>query len=149
MAVAEQSVGVQMGKEFEVFRRSLLRDYYEEYLALPPEERQSYPPPSESALERAWELICRLNAERILPSAIVPSPEGGVGICFSRNGKYADLECFNTGTLLGAVSDRQGDRDVFTVKIPDEIEVSCAITRIGKFLGYSEDALPCSAKAAG
>ena len=32
---------------------------------------------------------------------IVPSAEGGVGFCFSSQGRYADIEAFNDGHILG------------------------------------------------
>jgi hypothetical protein len=36
----------------------------------------------------------------LIPDAVSPSAEGGVAICFVRNHKYADIECFNSGETL-------------------------------------------------
>jgi hypothetical protein len=36
----------------------------------------------------------------LIPDAVSPSAEGGVAICFVRNQKYADIECFNSGDTL-------------------------------------------------
>jgi hypothetical protein len=59
--------------------------------------------------------LSRLYAGRILevaddlgikPTYVSASAEGGVGICFKRNGLYADIECFNTGEIWALFSDR-------------------------------------------
>jgi hypothetical protein len=36
----------------------------------------------------------------LIPDAITPSPEGGIAIYFTRNQKYADIECFNSGDVF-------------------------------------------------
>jgi hypothetical protein len=36
----------------------------------------------------------------LIPDAVSSSAEGGVAICFVRNQKYADIECFNSGETL-------------------------------------------------
>lgn len=36
----------------------------------------------------------------LIPDVVSPSSEGGVAICFVRNQRYADIECFNSGDTL-------------------------------------------------
>jgi hypothetical protein len=47
-----------------------------------------------NAAERALEILRHLNAE---PAAVLPSADGGVGICFNNGGKYGQLEFLNNG----------------------------------------------------
>jgi|GraSoiStandDraft_38_1057308.scaffolds.fasta_scaffold217848_1 hypothetical protein len=147
MAAAEAPpLGVYMGKEFKLFRQSLLGDYCHAFSSLPINERDCFSPPSDASIEVAWELFCRLNLRHEPPTKVLPSPEGGVGLCFCRNGKYADFECFNSGIILVAMSDRHGKIDVFEVDLHKEAEVDDVISRIGHFLGrQAGDALPLAA----
>jgi large subunit ribosomal protein L15 len=56
------------------------------------------------------------------PSYVAPSAEGGVAISFSRQDKYADLECFNDGDVLAVISDkkRDGHIEVWEVDASEE-----------------------------
>jgi len=60
-------------------------------------------------------VLSRLNAVRVLdvagdlgidPTYVTASAEGGVGICFKKDGLYADIECFNSGEIWALFSDR-------------------------------------------
>jgi hypothetical protein len=55
----------------------------------------------------ARKVLDRLNQMEFIPDKVVASAEGGVAICFSRENKYSDLECLNTGEILGVISDRK------------------------------------------
>jgi hypothetical protein len=59
--------------------------------------------------------LSRLNAVRVLevagdleiePTYVAVSADGGIGICFKKNGLYGDIECFNTGEMWAIFSDR-------------------------------------------
>lgn len=64
--------------------------------------------PSAESIRKATTIAETLINFGLIPDGIVPSAEGGVAICFVRSGKYADVECFNTGEILGV---RYKDRD--------------------------------------
>ena len=65
--------------------------------------------PSEESRTRAERILGFLRSEKFLPTGVVPSAEGGVGICFVWDGGYADIECLNTGEIL-AVAYKGADR---------------------------------------
>ena len=69
-----------------------------------------------------------------------------MGICFVHAGKYADIECLNTNEVLGAVSDRRGEVEVFEINPADMAELENAISRISRFLGYTKNAVSCAAR---
>jgi hypothetical protein len=56
--------------------------------------------PSESARNTAARILSLLVLLSLAPTRIVASSEGGVGICFVNEDRYADFECFNTGEIL-------------------------------------------------
>jgi hypothetical protein len=128
--------------KYDCFRRTILDDYRETFNSLSSDEFGSAPPPNEAAIRQAWNLYLMLCAQHFLPQMVVPSVEGGVGICFSQAGKYADLECLNTNELLGAMSDRHGCVEVFEVTPTDLTEIEDAISKISRFLISSENAVP-------
>lgn len=147
MAAAEILMrGAEMGKEFRLFRQSLLEEFCEAFVSLDREERDRFAPPDNGTIERAWELFCRLEIRRLSPSAILPAPDGGVAFCFSRDDRYADLECLNTGSLLGVTSNRHGSTELFRIDGGNPSEVDHALSRIGQFLGTPEDALSSPAQ---
>lgn len=55
-------------------------------------------PDSIGAAGRALDILRGLNAQ---PSGIVPSAEGGVGICFIRGQAYAHIEFLNDSSVYG------------------------------------------------
>jgi hypothetical protein len=62
-------------------------------------------PPSDFATAWARLVLAQLQSDRLLPTRVVASAEGGVGLCFVDGAKYADIECLNSGTILGVTSD--------------------------------------------
>jgi hypothetical protein len=62
-------------------------------------------PPSDLATAWARLVLDQLQSYRLLPTRVVASAEGGVGLCFVDGAKYADIECLNSGTILGVISD--------------------------------------------
>jgi hypothetical protein len=136
------AITATISKEFTLFRLTLLQDYCRAFQALSQREKAYSSPPSENAIVRAWELFCLSNARHLPPTNVVPSLEGGVGVCFAHNGKYADLECLNSNGVLGVVSDRQGHVDTFDVNPSNEADVDNAIFRIKEFIGCTENTVP-------
>lgn len=140
---APSGAGGFVGPEYkQLFRRRLLLDFCQSFRALEANEAAEFSPPNADSIDRAWELFCRLNMRHVIPTRILPSPEGGVALCFSRNGRYADFECFNSGSTMVAMSDRRGKVDVFEIDPIREEEVDHVIFRIGQFLDPSQDSLP-------
>lgn len=57
-------------------------------------------PPSKQSIIAATAIAKAFIDFGLIPDAVGPSAEGGIAICFVRNQKYADIECFNTGETL-------------------------------------------------
>jgi hypothetical protein len=57
--------------------------------------------PGPRAINNALRIVDLLEFTDAVPSRILASAEGGVGICFEKEDKYADIECTNTGEFLG------------------------------------------------
>jgi hypothetical protein len=65
-------------------------------------------PPNPTAIRRLESLLELLPSVELTPTKIVPSVEGGAAVCFINGAKYADVECFNNGTLLAVLSTGRG-----------------------------------------
>lgn len=87
--------------------------------------------PNGKATYWAWQVILELRDLGLAPSSILPSVEGGIGITFRRDGKYADIECFNTGEILAIQSDGSGQPSTWEVG-PGTIKE--ALTKIRAYL---------------
>lgn len=86
-------------------------------------------PPNETARNTAERVLGLLRRMSVPPARVVASAEGGVGICFVHEDRYADLECFNDGEIV-AVSYRGTDEpDVWDVTPQDE-SIKAAIEKI-------------------
>jgi hypothetical protein len=72
-------------------------------------------PPTPEAFERARTLLSRLQMNALLPTRVLYSAEGGIGILFQYENRYADLEVLNSGSILGVTSDRRGRIEPFEV----------------------------------
>lgn len=79
-------------------------------------------PPNNVAMLNTEKII---KALQIIPDGIIPSAEGGIVVYFVRNGKYADIECLNSGKILAVISNSEEEREVWEVdkktwKVNDE-----------------------------
>ena len=72
--------------------------------------------PNKLAIQRAHVLLNVLMDENLLPHAIAPSAEGGIGFVFRRGQLYADVECLNNGHVLAVISDGQGEPEVWELQ---------------------------------
>ena len=79
------------------------------------------------------EVLRALLHENLVPTQVSPSVENGIGISFSRHGKYADIECFNNGDILAVTSNGSGDPNVWHVG-PNDEDIRHAIEYIRRFL---------------
>jgi hypothetical protein len=90
-------------------------------------------PASSSALECAREVLRQLEMGSLHPIKISNAAEGGVAICFANREKYADIECLNSGEILGVISNRRDHPIVWEVE-PRSGGIAGAIARIREFL---------------
>jgi hypothetical protein len=66
-----------------------------------------------------------------IPDRIAASIQGGIAMIFYAGDKYADIECFNTGEILGTIATGDGEPDIWTIR-PSEIKTS--LEKIGRHL---------------
>lgn len=59
------------------------------------------PAPTKVALENAARILEHMLPFELAIANIVPSAEGGVGFCFSKDDRYADIESSNEGDIIG------------------------------------------------
>ena len=76
----------------QIYALSFLDDGWDSYAA---------PRPNSAAIQRALRILDLLDGPDLMTVRILPSADGGVGICFVRGDRYADLECSNDGEVFG------------------------------------------------
>jgi hypothetical protein len=116
---------LQLKPVFERAKRQLrelenLRPNWDSYGAEPPSAR------ARNAAERILNL---LESKSVCPTRIVPSSEGGVGICFVAGDRYADIECLNSGEILAVTYIGTEEPHVWEIE-PQESEIKQAIEQI-------------------
>jgi len=89
--------------------------------------------PSPVAIELANSVLSVLKSKGVPPTKVVASGEGGVGICFVSGEKYADIECLNTGEILGVTTNRRDRPNVWSID-ENSSDVEKAALRISQFL---------------
>lgn len=89
--------------------------------------------PSREALFFANLVIEQLQRDELAPAKIVESVDGGVAICFVAGDKYADIECLNTGEILGVTTNRRDRPSVWEIK-QNASEIARATERIREFI---------------
>jgi hypothetical protein len=90
-------------------------------------------PPSEMAVTWAQLVVQQLETEGFSPTRIVASAEGGIGVCFVAGGNYADIECLNSGAILGVTSNKIARPVVWQIET-DTRGIALAVARIRKFI---------------
>lgn len=88
--------------------------------------------PKPIAFYWAAEVLEKLAEDMVRPSRVVATAEGGIAICFAKGDIYADVECFNDGTILGVVSDRRERPTIWEIN-PRTGDIPRAAARIRKF----------------
>ena len=94
-------------------------------------------PPSEFASQWAQLVLQQLQAESLSPTRVVASAEGGIAVCFVDGSKYADIECLNSRTILGVISNKR-DRPIAWEVEQDARGIARATARIREFILASE-----------
>ena len=94
-------------KEEEMVQQKMYEQALTELSSLP-DGWDSYdaPRPNEKAINTAKDVLNCLLRNKLLPTKIMPSVEGGIYFLFTKANKYADLECDNDGDLIAGMSDR-------------------------------------------
>ena len=62
------------------------------------------PCPNEKSINTAKDVLNCLSRNKLYPTKIMPSVEGGVYFLLTKSNKYADLECYNDGHLVAGMS---------------------------------------------
>lgn len=88
-------------------------------------------PPSDKAISYAGTILDALKKVDFLPSCVCPSVEGGVGIAFVAGDVYADIECFNDGEILAALSAKYKNTTIIEINWET---LDSTIDKIRKFL---------------
>jgi|ERR1035441_2581592 hypothetical protein len=88
-------------------------------------------PLARRAAEKALEILRHLYAE---PAAILPSVDGGIGICFNNGGKYGQLEFLNDGEAHALLYGGPGDPQAWQINLAETDALREAWKRIGAYL---------------
>jgi hypothetical protein len=89
--------------------------------------------PSQQAVSAAAAIAKAFINFGLVPDAITPSAEGGIAICFVRNEKYADIECFNSGDILAVRYSSHEDPRAWAIQ-PDAVATDATIQTFAKYL---------------
>jgi hypothetical protein len=89
--------------------------------------------PNEVAVDYAVAVLNRLQNDSLNPDRLIASTEGGIAICFVRSNKYADIECLNSGVILGVTSNKR-DRPTVWEITPGPGDIARACSRLRMFL---------------
>jgi hypothetical protein len=90
-------------------------------------------PPSQGAITTAASIAKAFIEFGLIPDAVTPSAEGGVAICFVRNEKYADVEFFNSGDVMGVRYSSREDPKAWAV-LPGAAATDATIQTISQYL---------------
>ncbi len=72
--------------------------------------------PSPASIQAAGKVAEACLGEALVPDGIVPSAEGGVALCFLKNGRYCDIEFLNSGEILAVRYSKNEDPVAWTVE---------------------------------
>ncbi len=64
--------------------------------------------PSTNSLDDARAWLARLQANKLKPSRVSASADGGIGVSFKKGDRYCDIECPNSGQWSALFSDGAG-----------------------------------------
>ena len=67
------------------------------------------PAPNQLSLSLASQLLASLKFETLMPTALVPSAEGGIALYFIANEKTSYIEFRNSGEAISAMYDLESD----------------------------------------
>jgi len=88
-------------------------------------------PPNQVAIHNAKQVLTELAKAELCPSRISPSSDEGICISFSLSGKYADIECFNSGDIMAARSGVSVETNIWRVGAHEILQT---VQKISKFI---------------
>lgn len=92
------------------------------------------PAPNEIALAAGEEALNILRGLNVRPAGVLPSADGGIGICFTLSGRYAHIEFENTGDAWTLMYGPTGTPESWQLPSTNIDSISAAWTRISAFL---------------
>lgn len=130
LATSNQSRYVKFEQEFsrlrdELTALSFLEAGWDGYLA---------PAPGQVAIELAMTALETLRSMNVQPGAILPSADGGVGICFPEGQYYAHLEFDNGGEAWALMYGPDGSPESWQLETTNPESIREAWSRIGAYL---------------
>lgn len=87
--------------------------------------------PNNSSIVKAEEVLSKLKQLGFLPSRVVASAQGGIGLVFLTSDKQADIEILNSSEILAGIYPFDRETEVWVVSL-DELETT--VERIRGFL---------------
>jgi hypothetical protein len=94
------------------------------------------PAPAATALEAAQRALAVLRLVNAKPSAVVPAVDGGVGICFVKENRYAHLEFANDGDVWVLMYGPTGSPESWQLASGDTGSIREGWTRISAHLQF-------------
>ena len=89
--------------------------------------------PSAAAIASALEIGAVFIKLGLTPDVTVPSSEGGIALCFMRNKKYADVEFFNSGSIIAVRHSPQDNPKTWSIT-RDNVAIESAVKIISQYL---------------
>jgi hypothetical protein len=89
--------------------------------------------PSAAAVSSALEIGTIFIKLGLVPDVAVPSSEGGIALCFMRNKKYADVELFNSGSIIAVRHSPQDNPKAWSIT-RDNAALEAAVKIISQYL---------------
>ena len=85
--------------------------------------------PSPASVATANRVLALLRRSSTAPTRIVPSAEGGIGICFVEGDSYADIEILNSDEILATTYRGQSEPRIWELQTRDD-SITAAIEQI-------------------
>lgn len=92
------------------------------------------PAPNETTLAAAEAALNTFRSLNARPTAVLPSADGGVGICFTHNERYAHIEFENSGDAWALMYGSAGAPESWKLPSNDIESIRAAWTRISAYL---------------
>ena len=92
------------------------------------------PSPNDAAIEASEQALTVLRSENAKPTAILLSADGGVGICFVEQDRYAHMEFSNSGEVWVLMYGPHGDPETGQLPSSDAASIREGWTRIRAYL---------------
>ncbi len=91
-------------------------------------------PPAAGAIEAAERVLGTLRSLNAKPAAILPSSDGGIGICFNNGNRYGQLELLNDGEIHALLYGGEGGPQAWQVDMTLPTAIQETWKRIGAYL---------------